>query len=53
MVQHMYTSTTPDEKIFAIKPMNCPGCIEVFNQGLKSYKDLAVKNFRIWKSTSI
>ena len=31
----MYTSETPDEKIFAIKPMNCPGCIQVFNQGLK------------------
>ena len=39
----MYTSTTPDEKVFAIKPMNCPGCIEVFNQGLKSYKDLPLK----------
>ena len=41
--EHMYTSTTPDEKIFAIKPMNCPGCVEVFNQGLKSYRDLPLK----------
>jgi len=40
---NMYTSTTPDEKIFAIKPMNCPGCIQVFNQGLKSYRDLPLK----------
>ncbi len=40
---NMYTSTTPDEKVFAIKPMNCPGCIEIFNQGLKSYKDLPLK----------
>ena len=40
---NMYTSKTPDEKVFAIKPMNCPGCIEVFNQGLKSYKDLPLK----------
>jgi len=40
---HMYTSTTPDEKIFAIKPMNCPGCVQVFNQGLKSYRDLPLK----------
>jgi threonyl-tRNA synthetase len=40
---NMYTTTTPDEKVFAIKPMNCPGCIEVFNQGLKSYKDLPLK----------
>ncbi len=41
--EHMYTSTTPDEKIFAIKPMNCPGCVEVFKQGLKSYRDLPLK----------
>ena len=41
--QHMYTSTTPDEKVFAIKPMNCPGCVQVFNQGLKSYRDLPLK----------
>merc|ERR1712023_408351 len=40
---HMYTSETPDEKIFAIKPMNCPGCVQVFNQGLKSYRDLPYK----------
>ena len=41
--EHMYTSTTPDEKVFAIKPMNCPGCVQVFNQGLKSYRDLPLK----------
>ena len=41
--EHMYTSTTPDEKVFAIKPMNCPGCVEIFNQGLKSYRDLPLK----------
>jgi threonyl-tRNA synthetase len=41
--EHMYTSETPDEKIFAIKPMNCPGCVQIFNQGLKSYRDLPLK----------
>jgi len=41
--EHMLTSTTPDEKIFAIKPMNCPGCVQIFNQGLKSYRDLPLK----------
>ena len=41
--EHMYTSETPDSKTFAIKPMNCPGCIQVFNQGLKSYRDLPLK----------
>jgi len=40
---NMYTSETPDEKVFAIKPMNCPGHIQVFNQGLKSYKDLPLR----------
>ena len=40
---HMYTTETPDEKIFAVKPMNCPGCVQVFNQGLKSYRDLPYK----------
>ncbi len=40
---HMYTSQTPDEKIFAVKPMNCPGCVQVYNQGLKSYRDLPLK----------
>ena len=41
--EHMFTSETPDEKTFAVKPMNCPGCIQVFNQGLKSYRDLPLK----------
>tara|TARA_B100001173_G_scaffold58589_1_gene49057 strand:+ start:43 stop:1959 length:1917 start_codon:yes stop_codon:yes gene_type:complete len=40
---NMFTSTTPDKKVFAIKPMNCPGCVQVFNQGLKSYRDLPLK----------
>jgi len=40
---HMYTSQTPDEKVFAIKPMNCPGHVQVFNQGLKSYRDLPLR----------
>ena len=41
--EHMFTTTTPDKKIFAIKPMNCPGCVQIFNQGLKSYRDLPLK----------
>jgi len=41
--EFMYTTDTPDEKNFAIKPMNCPGCVQVFNQGLKSYRDLPLK----------
>ena len=41
--EHMYTSQTPDKKIFAIKPMNCPGHVQIFNQGLKSYRDLPLR----------
>ena len=41
--EHMFTSETPDKKTFAIKPMNCPGCVQVFNQGLKSYRELPLK----------
>ena len=41
--KHMFTSETPDEKTFAVKPMNCPGCVQIFNQGLKSYRDLPLK----------
>ena len=41
--EYMYTSQTPDKKIFAIKPMNCPGHVQIFNQGLKSYRDLPLR----------
>jgi len=41
--KHMYTTETPDKKVFAVKPMNCPGCIQIFKQGLKSYRDLPLK----------
>jgi threonyl-tRNA synthetase len=38
--ENMYLTQTPDERVFAIKPMNCPGHIQVFKQGIKSYRDL-------------
>ena len=41
--ENMFTINTKDKRIFALKPMNCPGCIQVFNQGIKSYKDLPIK----------
>jgi threonyl-tRNA synthetase len=34
---------TDDERIFAIKPMNCPGHIQIFKHGLKSYRDLPMR----------
>ena len=41
--ENMFTINTEDKRIFALKPMNCPGCIQIFNQGIKSYKDLPIK----------
>ena len=41
--ENMFTSETPDERIFALKPMNCPGHVQIFKNGLKSYRDLPAK----------
>ena len=41
--ENMFTSVTKEDKTYAIKPMNCPGGIQVFNQGIRSYKDLPYK----------
>ena len=38
--EHMYTSEMADGRCYAIKPMNCPGHVQIFNQGIKSYRDL-------------
>ena len=38
--EHNYSGKTQDGKTFCIKPMSCPGCMLVFKQGIKSYKDL-------------
>ncbi len=34
---------TEDERVFALKPMNCPGHVQIFKHGLKSYRDLPIK----------
>jgi threonyl-tRNA synthetase len=41
--ENMFLTRTPDERTFAIKPMNCPGHVQVFNQGLKSYRELPLR----------
>ena len=46
---NMFTSTTPDEKIFALKPMNCPGHVQIFKNGLKSYRELPIKYLEFGK----
>ncbi|MER2512732.1 MAG: threonine--tRNA ligase [Nitrosomonas ureae] len=35
--------THSDERDFAIKPMNCPGHVQIFNQGLRSYRELPIR----------
>ncbi len=37
---NMFTSETVDGRMYAIKPMNCPGHVQVFKQGITSYRDL-------------
>jgi threonyl-tRNA synthetase len=41
--ENMFTTQTPDERVYAIKPMNCPGHVQIFKQGLRSYRDLPVR----------
>ncbi len=41
--ENMFMTRTPDERVFALKPMNCPGHIQVFNQGLRSYRELPLR----------
>ena len=40
---HNYSGKTEDEKWFCIKPMNCPGGLLVYKQGIKSYRDLPLR----------
>ena len=40
---NMFTTTTEDERVFALKPMNCPGAVSLFKHGLKSYRDLPLR----------
>ncbi|MGA0084082.1 MAG: threonine--tRNA ligase [Steroidobacteraceae bacterium] len=41
--ENMFTTQTPDERVYAIKPMNCPGHVQIFKQGIRSYRDLPVR----------
>lgn len=40
--ENMFT-TVSEKREYAIKPMNCPGHVQIFNQGLKSYRDLPLR----------
>ena len=41
--ENMFLTKTEDERVFALKPMNCPGHVQIFKNGLKSYRDLPLK----------
>ncbi len=41
--ENMFTTVLPDERVFCCKPMNCPGHVQIFKHGLKSYRDLPLK----------
>ena len=41
--ENMFTTELPDERIFCCKPMNCPGHVQIYKHGLKSYRDLPVR----------
>ena len=40
---HMFTTQTEDGRVFALKPMNCPGAVTMFKHGLHSYRDLPLR----------
>ncbi|MDX1507824.1 MAG: threonine--tRNA ligase, partial [Woeseiaceae bacterium] len=41
--ENMYTTETVDGRMYAIKPMNCPGHVQVFKQGITSYRELPMR----------
>src|SRR3954470_22081687 len=41
--ENMFVTRTEDERVFAIKPMNCPGHVQIFKYGLKSYRDMPLR----------
>ncbi|MFI4909538.1 MAG: threonine--tRNA ligase [Steroidobacterales bacterium] len=41
--ENMFLTETPDHRIYAIKPMNCPGHVQIFKHGLRSYRELPVR----------
>lgn len=41
--EHMFTAETEDDRTLALKPMNCPGHVQIYRQGIKSYRDLPLR----------
>ncbi|MDX2225249.1 MAG: threonine--tRNA ligase [Rhodospirillaceae bacterium] len=40
--EHMFISES-ENRVLAVKPMNCPGAVQIYNQGIKSYRDLPLR----------
>ncbi|MBL8267817.1 threonine--tRNA ligase [Steroidobacter sp.] len=41
--ENMFFTELPDKRKFCLKPMNCPGHVQIFNQGIRSYRDLPLR----------
>jgi threonyl-tRNA synthetase len=41
--ENMFLTQTPDERVYAIKPMNCPGHVQIFKQGIRSHRELPLR----------
>ena len=51
--ENMFTTITEDEREFAIKPMNCPGHVQIFKHGLRSYRELPYRVCRVRSRASL
>jgi len=41
--ENMFTTEAKEDRVYALKPMNCPGCVQVYKWGMKSYRDLPLR----------
>ena len=41
--ENMFTAESEDDRTLALKPMNCPGHVQIYKQGIKSYRDLPLR----------
>ena len=41
--ENMFSTTTEDDRVYALKPMNCPGHVALFKHGLRSYRELPLR----------
>ena len=51
--ENMFTTEAREERVFALKPMNCPGGIQVYKQGIKSYPRSALAHCRVRQGSPV